>query len=290
MPRPFDHAVLASRDLAAQKALFERIGFQVGARNRHPWGTENHIVQFANSFVELIATGADFHAAADPDPHLYSFAGFIHDYLEAREGFAMLALHTGNAQFDHDAFKYEGIGDFDPFHFERHGRMPDGTPAPVGFTLAFARATAMPHAGFFTCQHHAPANFWNADFQRHANGVVAMTGAILVARQPSAHAAFLANFTDQREPAVQDGRMVFALSDQQALEIMTPADFVAGHGADALPADLPDGAFAALRLGVHDLARTERCLAGAGVAVSRHGGRLIVPPREVFGVALVFGE
>jgi hypothetical protein len=29
----------------------------LSARNRHPWGTHNHIVQFPGSFVELITVG-----------------------------------------------------------------------------------------------------------------------------------------------------------------------------------------------------------------------------------------
>jgi Glyoxalase-like domain len=60
MTRAIDHLVVASREPDAQAALYRRLGFQVGARNRHPWGTENHIVQFENSFLELISLGADF--------------------------------------------------------------------------------------------------------------------------------------------------------------------------------------------------------------------------------------
>ncbi len=47
--RRIDHLVLAVRDLDAAGLFYERLGFQVGARNRHPWGTENRIVQFQSS-------------------------------------------------------------------------------------------------------------------------------------------------------------------------------------------------------------------------------------------------
>ena len=46
MTRRIDHLVVAVRDLDGAAAFYERLGFQVGARNRHPWGTENRIVQF----------------------------------------------------------------------------------------------------------------------------------------------------------------------------------------------------------------------------------------------------
>jgi catechol 2,3-dioxygenase-like lactoylglutathione lyase family enzyme len=59
MPRAIDHVVIPTLDLAAQATLYRRLGFQVGARNRHPWGTENHIVQFDGAFLELIAWARD---------------------------------------------------------------------------------------------------------------------------------------------------------------------------------------------------------------------------------------
>ncbi len=290
MPRPFDHAVLAAHDLAAQKALYERLGFFVGARNRHPWGTENHIIQFPDTFIELISMGADFHAPADPDPHLFSFAGFVHDYLQRREGFAMLALHSENAQFDHDAFKYEGIGDFEPFHFERHGKSPDGRQMHVAFTLAFVRSAELPAAGFFTCQQHAPENFWNAAFQVHPNGVTGIQSVTLLARDPSAHLAFLANFTDQRSPGIAGHHMTFDLSDRQILEVCSPEAFAATYLPEILPEGLPDGAFAAVRLSVQDIALTTHVLAENAVPVIEKGGMLIVPPQDAMGLALIFSE
>ena len=54
MPRAINHLVIPARDLTAQAELYRRLGFQVGARNSHPWGTENHIVQFDGAFLELI--------------------------------------------------------------------------------------------------------------------------------------------------------------------------------------------------------------------------------------------
>ena len=46
MTRRIDHLVVAVRDLDGAGRFYERLGFQVGARNRHPWGTENRLVQF----------------------------------------------------------------------------------------------------------------------------------------------------------------------------------------------------------------------------------------------------
>src|SRR3954451_23473311 len=91
-PRGLDHLVIGVRDLDVAGAFYERLGFRVGARNRHPWGTENRIVQFPGAFLELVTVGEG--ASLDPPPPgIFSFGRFIDRFLAARgEGFAMLAL------------------------------------------------------------------------------------------------------------------------------------------------------------------------------------------------------
>jgi catechol 2,3-dioxygenase-like lactoylglutathione lyase family enzyme len=54
MARGLDHIVHAVRDLDAAAALYRRLGFTVGARNQHPWGTHNYIVQLPGTFIELL--------------------------------------------------------------------------------------------------------------------------------------------------------------------------------------------------------------------------------------------
>jgi len=94
-PRRIDHLVLAVHDLEDAADFYTRMGFQVGARNRHPWGTEHRLIQFRSSFLELI-TVAD---AEQVPPHAYgffSFGAFVEDYLTKREGLAMFALRHPN--------------------------------------------------------------------------------------------------------------------------------------------------------------------------------------------------
>ena len=66
--RRIDHLVLAVHDLEAAAALYTKLGFQVGARNRHPWGTENRLVQFGSSFIELITVGQNPETIAPHQP------------------------------------------------------------------------------------------------------------------------------------------------------------------------------------------------------------------------------
>src|ERR1700689_362384 len=103
MPRAIDHIVIPARDLTAEADLYRRLGFQVGARNCHPWGTENHIVQFDGCFLELIGL-CDRFEAPEPQPGVFSFAGFVARFLARSEGLAMLVLRSDDAEADRRRF------------------------------------------------------------------------------------------------------------------------------------------------------------------------------------------
>lgn len=192
--RHIDHLVVAVRDLDAAGTAYEALGFQVGVRNRHPWGTENRIIQFPRSFIELITVAPD----ADIPPHAqgrFSFGAFVRDFLARREGLAMLVLGSDDANADAREFAAEGIGTFEPFHFAHSGCSPDGTETRVAFTLAFAVDDTAPDAGFFTCQQHFPEAFWNPRVQVHPNGATGIAAVEFAAPSPAAHLPFLAAFS-----------------------------------------------------------------------------------------------
>jgi catechol 2,3-dioxygenase-like lactoylglutathione lyase family enzyme len=283
MPRGIDHLVIAVRDLDAAGDFYARLGFTVGARNRHPWGTENRIVQLDGSFLELI-TVADEALIPPPGPRYFSFGAFVRDYLAAREGFAMLVLQSHDAAGDAKSFAAAGIGDFEPFFFERRGRRPDGSETTVAFTLAFARDAAAPEAGFFACQHHHPENFWNAAFQQHANGARRIAAAVMAAENPTDHHIFLSAFTGQRElHATSLG--VSAELPHGRFDILSPDACRSLYGL----ADLTgDPALVAFTIAVDDVPAVAAHLAAAGIPSSRVGPRLIVPPEAAFGVAVAF--
>src|ERR1700733_15401485 len=198
MPRGLDHIVHAVRDLDAEADLYRRAGFTVGAQNRHPWGTHNHIVQFPGFFVELLNIGQP-ELIVPPAPRLFSFGDFLRGFLAHGEGLAMLVLEGRGAAADAEAFRLADIGDFEVFDFEREARRPNGATVKVAFSLAFAADEKAGDAGFFTCQQHYPENFWNPAFQDHLNGVTGIAGVTMVAERPEAHRHFLAAFTGVSE-------------------------------------------------------------------------------------------
>jgi hypothetical protein len=286
MPRGIDHLVLAAHDLEAQAQLYRRLGFTVGARNRHDWGTLNHIVQFPGCFLELIATEPGFER---PDSKLpvANFAGFLADYLARREGLAMLVLESRDAEADHAEFAAKGIGKGEPLFFERKGRRPDGGEVHVAFTLAFAASPALPHAGFFVCQQHFPQNFWNPAFQDHANTVAGIEAVIMVADRPEAQAAFLKGFVAVGRHEIIEGGIAVD-TGRGRIEVVRPPEFAEKYGAGALPVDLATSRFAAIVLRCRKPAAAAAALRAGNVPHEERGGRPLVPASAAFGVALIF--
>jgi hypothetical protein len=280
MPRAIDHLVIAAHDLEAQAALYRRLGFQVGARNRHSWGTENHVVQFDGAFLELIGLGDEF-AAPHPSEAVYPFAGFLAGYLGRREGLAMIVMRSADAEADRRGFEAAGIGGFARFDFARKGRRPDGREVEVAFSLAFAASPALPETGFFVCQQHFPENFWSRAAQVHPNGALGVAGLTLVCDEPDLARRFLAVFLAAPAQTIPGG--VAFVADGTRVECVTPETYAALYGAPAAGSGL-----AALRIAVADLDTTAKRLDEAGVGFARRERELAVSPAIAMGAAIVF--
>ena len=287
MPRAIDHLVLASHSLEQQAAFYTRLGFTVGARNAHSWGTQNHIVQLHGGFLELIGLGEGFSAPPSGEP-VARFAGFLAEYLKQREGLAMLALQSRDAEKDQAAFEAAGISAAELFRFGRKATRPDGSPVDVGFALAFARSPHIMDAGFFVCQNLHPENFWNKAQQVHRNGALGIAGAIMVAENPSDHAEFLAPFTGQREMTATSMGLEIDTGGG-VLEVLTPLAYIFRTGLAPPRADHTP-AFAAYRVAVADVGVARRVLDEAAVVHGSHGAAAVVAPEQGFGVAILFQQ
>lgn len=277
--RHIDHIVVAVRDLDQAAEIYRGLGFQVGARNRHPWGTENRLIQFGRSFIELITTGNDAGLIPPHQERSFSFGAFVRDYLRQREGIAMLALSSMNAEADAARFAERGIGDFEPFMFARKATRPDGSETDVAFTLAFARDPATPEAGFFLCQQHFPENFWNRSFQQHPNSAMDVAAVTLTAPDPQRHAEFLARFSGEEGQSVPGGGLSFAL-DGGRIEVVPAA------GAQAQFAPWP--LLTSLSVRVEGMQTLERLLSEAGTPFLRSDKGVVISATSLLGVELRF--
>lgn len=270
--RRIDHLVIAVRDLDAAAGFYERLGFQVGQRNRHPWGTENRLVQFRSSFLELITVGDDPAAIPPHEPGRFSFGAFVRDYLERREGAAMFVLDSSDAEADAAEFARLGIGRFEPFFFERKGRRPDGSETRVAFTLAFTMDPALPHTSFFVCDQHCPENFWNPQFQMHPNGAANIRDVMLDVTEPSQHAQFLSGYTGVVGGDHDRGGLIFPLREGGRLIVEQRAT---------------EAGISGFTVTVPGLAETAARLESDGVPFTRTDGSITV---DAFGLTIGFAD
>ncbi len=284
-PRGLDHLVIGVRDLDAAGALYEKLGFTVGARNRHPWGTENRIVQFPGSFLELITIG-DAAAVVPPAPRVFSFGSFVREALARGEGLSMLVLESTDAKADAAAFKAFGIGDYEPFFFERQAKRPDGSEVRVAFSLAFAADPLAPECGFFVCQQHEPQNFWNPAFQQHANGVTALASAMIVTDNPAAHRAFLSAYAGHPEVLEGNADLVLTLP-RGRIDVLDPE---AAQAVYHVEPDTTPARFLGFCVSVPDLAAVAGILEAADVAFMQGEARIVVPAEAALGCVIAFEQ
>lgn len=286
MARGLDHVVHAVRDLDAAADLYRRLGFTVGARNKHPWGTHNHLVQLPGFFVELLTVAEPDLLKGDGIPVL--FGDFNRRFLRRREGLSLLILESADAARDAKLFSEAKIAASDVLRFERDGRKPDGSPVRVGFSLAFARDELAPDTAFAVCQQHFPENFWNPTFQQHANGVAGIGGVVLVADNPTDHHIFISAFAGERELQSTSSGISVA-TPRGDIQVMDPTAFRSHF--DVPPPDIKSGArIAALRFVARDLSKVEASLSVGQVAFRKHMGRVVVAPDAVRGATIAFEQ
>jgi len=280
MARGLDHIVHAVRDLDAAADLYRRLGFMVGARNRHPWGTHNHIVQLPGFFIELLTVAEPEKLGDDGFSKL--FGAFNRDFIAKHEGLSLLIAESTDIAADHRAFANAGVAQSDVMRFERAGKRPDGTEVKLAFSLAFARDTAASGTHFAACQQHYPESFWNPAFQQHENSVKAINGVVMVAIDPAAHRDFVATFIGTTAFHAEPGE-VSATTPRGTLSVMTPKRFAAAFGGlmlDQTPR------LQAIRFAVRDIGRARQAV--RDVRYHDHHEGFVVDAVDAMGAVLSF--
>lgn len=284
MNRGIDHLVLCVNDLDDVRKTYAALGFTTTPQAIHPFGTGNILVQLQGNFLEFLAV-LDKSKFPEPAPGKFNFGAFNEGVLSHREGMSMLVFEGHDADADQTDFAKNGLETYDVFHFERLAKQPDGATVTVGFSLAFATDPSMPEAAFFTCQQHAPEYFWKPEYQKHANGAVAVSEVVMVSEDLSQASNFVGAM--QNTDAVpQDADTHYVKTARGNVTVLTPQRFSDRFGEKAPGPQSPH--FAAFQVSVADLGQVEKLLSQNGVSFRRASETLQVSAASAFGVVLEF--
>jgi Glyoxalase-like domain len=216
----------------------------------------------------------------------FSFGAFNAAYLAGREGMSMLALQTDDAEQDQRAFAAKGLDIYEPLHFSHKRSFRDGSEATVSYSVAFVTNPAMPEAAFFTCQHHAPHNFWRPEYQRHANGARSVAEVVMAANEPSGLVDFLGRLFDSKPVKGEAGSLQVLLRNG-TITVLDAKGLAARYAQPDLGA-LDRPRFVGVAVAVEDADRVGSRLEAQGIPFRRTGDTIQVGPEDAFGVMLEF--
>ena len=284
--RGIDHLVLCANDLELCAAFYRNLGFTTTPRARHPWGTDNCLIQLTGSFIELLTVSRPSLISA-AGPKTFSFGAFNQKFLAHREGMSMLVFESTDAEADREEFIARGLPPYDKFYFERQAKLPDGSQVPVAFSLAFATDPRMPEAAFFCCQQHAPQYFWKAEYQSHANGADKILEVIMVAESPETFSGF---FSKLQEPdsVVIEGSELTVHTPRGTIRVLTPAEACRRYGTMDLSNFPETPYFLGFAVQTGDLDLVAGHLRKNSIPYENSNRFIRVHPKNAFGVLIEF--
>jgi hypothetical protein len=258
-----DHVVVMVRDLDAAAERWTRLGFITTPRGFHSahMGTANHCIMLGSDYVELIGVVTPTEAN-----------GPWRAQLDRREGAGGLALATEDARASEAALAREGLSAGQVLEFARPVRFEGGS-GEAAFSVARANGFAGDGLDLFFCQHRTPGLVWRPEWQRHANGALALAGVDFENPDPAAFAARLAKVFG-RESVGADADAVAIATGSVPLRVVP--------GAEAR--------MTGFTVRVSDLDRTAEALETGAIAHVHRPRSIEVAPAEANGVALSFVE
>lgn len=233
MLRGIDHIVIAVPDLEVAKTNYETLGFTVVPGGRHPVGTHNALVAFADgSYIELIA----FY---EKNPaHKWWMP------LQKGGGLVDFCMQTDDLRGDTAALRKAGVEIDDPAPLSRV--RPDGYR--LAWVLSIPRGD---HRGVapFLIQDETPRAERVPRHTTHANGVTGIDAITVAVRDAAPVARWYADTLRQQGQPIQrpelGGAGVRVTVGPHALDVVAPrgsvgplAEWLAARGASPYAATL----------------------------------------------------
>jgi catechol 2,3-dioxygenase-like lactoylglutathione lyase family enzyme len=289
LSRAIDHLVLPVIDLDTARHRLTQLGFTVAADARHPFGTENACVFFADdTYLEPLAVGSRedcLEAARAGNVFVARDQAFR---FRRGEGLSAVVVKTEDAEADHARFVAAGLSAGEMLRFSREFRFPDGRVAEGSFRLAFAGDLRSPDFFAFSCER---VNAFPADrgaLLVHANAASGLSRVVLSEDNPSDFHEILEIVLNQRDVVAHSFGLTIETVNVK-VDVLTPEGLRAHYG--LAPRGTERGLMgAAVVFASRDLGVTAACLAGNGIAYQTVGARLVVPPQPGQGLGFAFEE
>ncbi|VVT13849.1 VOC family protein [Hoeflea sp. EC-HK425] len=289
-PRPLDHLVLPVEDLDTARARHSALGFTVAADARHPFGTENACVFFADgTYLEPlgIAQREDCEEAARSG-NVFVARDQAYRFRRSDNGFSALVVGSKDAGADHDRFVELGMSGGDMLTFSRPMKLPDGSEVTPSFKLSFAADLRAPDLfGFAVERINVPAADRSA-LTAHPNGVIGISEVILSEPNPTDFQYFIQELACNREVEANSFGMSVEL-DGATITVFNKAGLET-HLGIVDPSRERGLRGRALVYRVPDLQALSALLLKNEVPVRQVAGRLIVDPAPGQGACYCFEE
>lgn len=221
-----DHPLIAVRDLDLAIARFSALGFTMAPKSRHPWGTSTCISIMQQSLIEIVSIYDE--ALLDELPAGdFHFGRHVHHYLQEREGIALTALYSDDAESDATKIAAQGITCQGTIRFGRDVVLPDGTPDRTATTLKILYDADLPRLSNFICQQHRPDLIYVPKWSNHANGATSYAQLTIMAEladQPRVQARLTGLYGEQSLQSLADGFAVktgngwYVVTDRAGIE------------------------------------------------------------------------
>ncbi len=286
--RRIDHLVLPTADLTVSRERLQTLGFTVAENARHPFGTENACVYFADgTYLEPLAVAQrETCEEAALSGNVFVARDLAFRFRRGEDGCSALVLRTQDAAQDRQSFLRSGLSAGDNLRFSRPYTTANGETAEASFELAFAADLRAPDIFFFTVQRLNPLDINRAALLKHVNGVTGIRQVILSEHNPSDFQYLLQAVTGQRDVNAHSFGLEIA-ADNGEICVFNTAGLKGFFGID-------DGLterglrIRAVVLAVDGVDQLSSRFERDGVVFRSHGKRLIVPPAPGQGLHLVF--
>lgn len=286
-----DHPLVGVRDLPAMRDTYLSLGFAMKPPGQHPWGTSTALVIFRRQLLELVgiwdADLLDSYPAGN-----FRFGRHVQVHLAQRQGVALSALYSEDAEADAAAVVARGGHCEGTMRFGRDVMLADGTPDRTSTTLKILTRPRFPRLSMFACQQHRRDLIEFPEWMDHPNSATGFVSATI-----------LADPADQ--PQVRDWLEIVhggaAVTTDWGFRVQTgngcwrvASRDSAGALFGPLPKDLaPDGApsVVSLDLRLGDLGRLQPFLRTGDFAHRRIGDALVLTEVDrLGGILLSFQE